>query len=58
VCFNAHRVFAPATILSWFAQLHLTSFSYLSDDGTLHENASPALVPQLDYGCGFFEFRR
>ena len=59
VCFNAHRVFAPATILSWFAQLQLTQFSYVSDDGTLHENVSPALVPEdLDYGCGFFEFRR
>jgi hypothetical protein len=58
VCFNAHRVFAPATILSWFSQLQLTHFSYVSDDGTLHENAVPALVPELDYGCGFFEFRR
>jgi SAM-dependent methyltransferase len=58
VCFNAHRVFAPATILSFFPQLQLTHFSYVSDDGTLHENASAAQVPQLDYGCGFFEFRR
>jgi hypothetical protein len=58
VCFNAHRVFAPATILSWFSQMQLTSFSFVSDDGVLHENASPALVPALDYGCGFFEFCR
>ena len=58
VCFNAHRVFAPATILTMFSQLHLTKFSYVSDDGKLHENVSPALVPPLEYGCGFFEFRR
>jgi hypothetical protein len=58
VCFNAHRVFAPATVLSLFPQLQLTTFSYVSDDGALHENVSPALVPQLEYGCGFFEFRR
>lgn len=58
VCFNAHRVFAPTTILSWFSQLQLISFSYVSDDGALYENVSPALVPQLEYGCGFFEFRR
>lgn len=57
VCFNAHRVFAPATILSWFSRLQLSSFSYVSDDGSLRENVSPMLVPQLDYGCGFFEFR-
>lgn len=58
VCFNAHRVFAPATILSWFSQLRLVDFCYVSDDGILHEKASPEHVPQLDYGCGFFEFRR
>jgi Caenorhabditis protein of unknown function, DUF268 len=58
VCFNAHRVFAPATILSLFAQLKLAQFSYVSDDGTLHQDAAPAQVPQLEYGCGFFEFRR
>jgi hypothetical protein len=51
-------VFAPATILSWFAELHLISFSFVSDDGTVHENVSPASVPKLEYGCGFFEFRR
>jgi hypothetical protein len=58
VCFNAHRVFAPATIPSLFAQLQLVNFSYVSDDGILHENVSPSQVPQLEYGCGLFEFRR
>ena len=58
VCFNAHRVFAPGTILSLFPQLRLTNFSYVSDDGTLRENASLAQVPPLEYGCGLFEFRR
>jgi hypothetical protein len=58
VCFNAHRVFAPGTILSLFPQLRLTNFSYVSDDGRLHENASVTQVPPLEYGCGFFEFRR
>jgi hypothetical protein len=58
VCFNAHRVFAPGTILSWFSQLSLTRFSYVADDGSLNEDVSPAQVPELDYGCGLFEFRR
>ena len=56
VCFNAHRVFEPGTIVSWFSHLQLTNFSYVSDDGSLHENASVGLVPQFEYGCGFFEF--
>lgn len=58
VCYNAHRVFAPATILLLFSQLQLTRFCYVSDDGALYEDASPTQVPQLDYGCGFFEFSR
>ncbi|QIP01734.1 DUF268 domain-containing protein [Bradyrhizobium symbiodeficiens] len=58
VCFNAHRVFSPATILSLFAQLELTRFSYVSDDGAFYDDVSPTSVPQLEYGCGFFEFQR
>lgn len=58
VCFNAHRVFAPTTILSLFSQLKLVRFSYVSDDGLLNVDVSPEKIPQLDYGCGFFEFRR
>jgi hypothetical protein len=58
VCFNAHRVFAPSTILSLFSQLKLVRFSYVSDDGTLNVDVFPERVPELEYGCGFFEFRR
>ncbi|WP_244553042.1 DUF268 domain-containing protein [Bradyrhizobium erythrophlei] len=58
VCFNAHRVFMPATIVSWFPQLRLTGFAYVSDEGALYQGASHEHVPQLDYGCGFFEFQR
>jgi hypothetical protein len=58
VCFNAHRVFSPATIPPMFPQLRLSHFSYVSDDGELHENMPLAHVPELDYGCGFFEFKR
>jgi hypothetical protein len=58
VCFNAHRVFAPATIVSWFSQMTLARFSYVADDGSLNEDVSPTDVPSLEYGCGLFEFRR
>ncbi len=58
VCFNAHRVFAPATILALFSQLELAHFSFVSDDGALHQDTSWSQVPPLDYGCGFFEFRK
>lgn len=56
VCFNAHRVFSVATILTMFSQLRLIAFSYVDDAGRLHENVVADSVPALDYGCGFFEF--
>lgn len=58
VCFNAHRVFSVATILTMFSELRLTEFSYVDDDGALHQDVSPDCLPALDYGCGFFEFVR
>jgi hypothetical protein len=58
VCFNAHRVFAPSTILSWFPQLRLIRFSYVSDARLLIEDVAPDEVPDLNYGCGLFEFER
>jgi hypothetical protein len=58
VCFNAHRVFEPATIVSWFDQLRLMQFSFVSDDGRFHRDVSISHIPDLDYGCGFFEFQR
>jgi len=58
VDFNAHRVFAPETILSTFKDLSLVSFSYVDDAGHLHEDQSPLRLPELEYGCGLFEFTK
>ncbi len=56
--FNAHRVFAPKTILDSFPQLQLLSFSYVGDDGRLYEDTDLAAAAQLDYGCGLFQFTK
>lgn len=45
VCFNAHRIFHPQTILNYFDGLRLIEFSVI-DDGI------------LDYGCGLFLFEK
>lgn len=58
VCFNAHRVFDPATILSFFDELTLVTFSFVADDGQLHSDVAVDQIPELEYGCGFFEFQR
>lgn len=56
--FNAHRVFSPRTILARFTQLQLQSFSYVADDGSLHENTSPLALPTSEMACGLFEFTK
>ena len=56
--FNAHRVFAPKTILEHFSGLQLISFSYVGDDGELYENRDPASLPPSEMACGLFEFTK
>ena len=58
VDFNAHRVFAVRTVLANFSKLDLIAFSWVSDDGSLHENVDPAATPETEYGCGLFEFTK
>jgi SAM-dependent methyltransferase len=57
-CFNAHRVFAPETVLSMFALLRLETFALVDDAGRFHGAAAPEAAHGLDYGCGMFEFSR
>lgn len=56
--FNAHRVFAPRTILESFPLLRLVSFSYVGDDGRLYENVDPLMLPKSYLACGLFEFSK
>lgn len=59
VCFNAHRVFNPSTIVDALPGLQLTSFSYVDDNGDCYQGALDFEdFPSLEYGCGLFEFRK
>lgn len=58
VCFNAHRVFSPHTIISLFGALQLQSFALVGDTGKFRKDASLDDADELDYGCGMFEFVR
>lgn len=58
VCFNAHRVSAPTTVLAALPGLKLVSFSLVDDAGQFAEDCEPGIAADLDYGCGMFEFRR
>jgi Caenorhabditis protein of unknown function, DUF268 len=55
--FNGHRIFNPETIVQLACpSLQLQQFSYIDDQGILHEDVSTQDVPTLVYGCGLFEF--
>ncbi len=56
--FNAHRVFAPVTVLDALSGLDLVSFSVVDDRGDLHENVSPADYARARFSCGLFEYTK
>jgi hypothetical protein len=63
--FNAHRVFAPESIVGAAQELglKLERFAWVDDNGAFHSpmdhsNPVPAALATLHYGCGVFEFRQ
>jgi SAM-dependent methyltransferase len=58
VCFNAHRVLSPDTVLQTFHELALVSFSAVDDHGDLTEDCHPARFANAEYSCGLFHFTR
>ena len=55
-CFNAHRVFSPATLQRMFPGLELESFALVDDRGSYLSTAEPEDGEKLDYGCGMYVF--
>jgi hypothetical protein len=59
LCFDAHRIFDPQTVIDLFPQLQLTTFALLDDScDRILEDASFDDARNCDYGCGLFQFRR
>jgi hypothetical protein len=63
--FNAHRIFAPASIIGEAKEigLKLERFTWVDDDGVFHRqmencNVVPENSARFQYGCGVFEFRQ
>jgi hypothetical protein len=56
--FNAHRVFAPKTVLDSFSSLRLVSFSFVGDDGHIYEDVDALKIPESELACGLFEFTK
>jgi len=64
IVFNAHRIFSVRYLLNIFKDKYrIDSFSYVDDNGALHENA-PFLDADIDvnfrchYGCAIFEMTK
>lgn len=56
--FNAHRVFAPETVISLFQDLELIEFSAVDDQDDLIHNPDPADFHEAQYSCGLFHFKK
>lgn len=56
VCFNAHRIFNPLTLLDFFKGLTLISFSAVNDNGYYEKNVLPEQFVSAKYSCGLLHF--
>jgi SAM-dependent methyltransferase len=58
LCFNGHRVHAPATIVEGFSGFDLMEFSGVHDDGTYVERARLQDFSNNEYACGLYWFQK
>jgi hypothetical protein len=58
ICFNAHRVHSPISVLKMFSRMKLIEFSYVDDAGQFHENRPVEEAIGFEYGCGMFHFQK
>lgn len=59
LCFDAHRIFDPKTVLDMFNKLELTEFSLIDDKGEgILSPATIEMARNCDYGCGLFHFKK
>lgn len=56
--FNAHRVFAPETVLNALPELRLVSFAAVDDDDRFWPIADPSRFRSSCFTCGMFEFTK
>jgi Caenorhabditis protein of unknown function, DUF268 len=58
VCFNAHRIHDPRTILGYLPELELVDFEVVDDDGFHRQDLGVDRCTTMSYGCGLFRLRR
>ena len=58
VCFNAHRVHAPESIVAYFAGVELVEFSGVHDDWRYVERVTLEEFAARPYACGMFRIQK
>ncbi len=58
ICFNAHRIFSPLTIVNSLSNMKLVSFSLVDDAGLFIPECDISYASELEYGCGLFVFQK
>lgn len=58
ICFNAHRVFNPRTVLEYCKDLELVEFNMVDDEGRLHRDIKTDDIQENEYSLGMFKFRK
>jgi hypothetical protein len=58
VCFNAHRIHDPRTVLGFMPELELLDFDVVDDEGSLRGNIGVEDCSTMSYSCGLFRLRR
>jgi predicted SAM-dependent methyltransferase len=58
LCFNAHRIHTPQTIVQYFPDLELVELSGVHDDSRYVQHVSIDEFAHSRYACGMFHFRR
>jgi SAM-dependent methyltransferase len=55
---NAHRVLDPVALVDAFAELQLSGFSGVDDDGRYHPQLTPRDLAGANWSCGLYRFTR
>jgi SAM-dependent methyltransferase len=58
ICFNAHRVHDPFSVLKMFNQMNLIEYSLVNDSGNYTEDLPVESDKNMNYGCGLFVFQK
>jgi SAM-dependent methyltransferase len=58
LCFNAHRVHDPSSVVDMFDGLALRDFAAVTDEGDFRIDLEPAELARARYACGLYRFAR